>query len=456
MSDHHDLLRPPWSGSERRIPRGLVRPLQEFLQTSTSSALLLFVAAAAALVWANLGESYEAFWTTPLQVRLGQSVLGYDLRFWVNDGLMTLFFLVVGIEIKRELTTGELRHPRAAALPVIAAVGGMVVPALLFIAVVRGGEGSNGWGIAMATDIALALGALALAASRAPSNLKPLLLTLAIVDDIGAILVIALFYSTGIAGTPLLIAFAIVGTIVLSERAHVRWHLVYVVLGVGLWYAIYGAGIHPAIAGVVLGLLTPARPFQRPDAVSAEARRTADLTSDDPEPPDADAEAWLRLAWLSKEAVSPIARVEHALLPWTSFLIVPLFALANAGVPLSLESLRHAWESPVAWGVAIGLVLGKPLGIWIASRLAVGSRAAVLPGGIGWRDVWGMGATAGIGFTVSLFIAELAFPDALADEAVIAILVASVVAGLVGQVVLRTGSGSRTEAPVTRNREGSS
>jgi NhaA family Na+:H+ antiporter len=434
-------LRAPWSRSDRRIPRGLVRPLQEVLRTSTSSAILLFLAAAGALLWANLGTSYERFWTTPADLTIGTTVLGHDLRFWVNDGLMSLFFLVVGIEIKRELTVGELRDRRVAALPVLAAVGGMVVPALLFLAVVRGGEGAEGWGIPMATDIALALGALALAASRAPTGLKPLLLTLAIVDDIGAIVVIALFYSRGIVLGALSAAVLVVVAIVLLERAHVRYHLVYIGLGAVLWYATLRAGIPPTIAGVVLGLLTPSVPFQRPVAVSEEARRIADLTSDDPAP-DADAEAWLGLAGLAREAVSPMARVEHALLPWTSFVIVPLFALANAGVTLSAASIEHALSSPVAWGIVIGLVVGKPLGIVLASRAAVATRVGVLPEQLRWRDVTGLGVTAGIGFTVALFIAGLAYADRplLLDAAIIAILAASLVSGVLGSIVVRLGS----------------
>jgi NhaA family Na+:H+ antiporter len=435
-------LRPPWAHSDRRIPRRVVRPLQEFLQASISSAVLLFGAVVVALVWANLGDLYEAFWTTPLKLQAGDTTVGKDLRFWVNDGLMTVFFLVVGVEIKRELTIGELRRPRAAALPAIAALGGMVVPALLYLAIVGGGRGAEGWGIPMATDIALALGALALAASHVPSSLKPLLLTLAIVDDIGAILVIAIFYTQGGDPAALLVAIAAIAAILLLQRIHVRATFAYVVVGGVLWYATYRAGIHPTIAGVILGLLTPAEPFQRPAAVSAEAKRTADETVDDPEPPDADAPQWLRLAWLSKEAVSPLARVEHSLLPWSSFVIVPLFALANAGVVLSWDVVREAATSAVGIGIFVGLVLGKPLGVAVASALAVRSRAGHPPSDVGWVDLVGMGATAGIGFTVALFIAELAFEGEprLLETAKVSILVASVVALAVGQMLMRVGS----------------
>jgi NhaA family Na+:H+ antiporter len=296
----------------------------------------------------------------------------------------------------------------------------------------------------MATDIALALGALALAASRAPSGLKPLLLTLAIVDDIGAILVIALFYTDG--GDPafLVSALGTVALIVLLQRIHVRAVVAYGLVGALLWYATYRSGIHPTIAGVVLGLLTPSVPFQRPAAVSAEAKRTADDTLDDPEPPDADAPQWLRLAWLSKEAVSPIARVEHDLLPWSSFMIVPMFALANAGVAVSWNAVTGAATSAVGLGVFLGLVLGKPLGVMGASWLSARARIAHRPPDITWTHMLGMGATAGIGFTVALFVAELAFEDQheLLERAKVAILAASAVALVVGQILFRLGRGA--------------
>ncbi|MGB7806047.1 MAG: Na+/H+ antiporter NhaA [Actinomycetota bacterium] len=417
-----------------------MRPLQEFLQTSTSSALFLLVAVLIALVWVNSPwrAGYDALWHTEFTVQFGSFIdLHQDLKFWVNDGLMALFFLVVGLEIKRELVSGELRQIRAAILPVLAAIGGMVVPALLYIAI-AGGTNARGWGIPMATDIAFALGALTLAAGFAPSNLKPLLLTLAIVDDIGAILVIALFYSGGIALIPLVVALIGIVAVGLATRAHVRALLLYVILGAVIWYATYEAGIHPTIAGVVLGLMTPAAPFQRPEAVSLEARRIADETVDDPHPSDADAASWMRLAWVSREAVSPLARVEHVLLPWTSFVILPIFALANAGVVLSSSTIAAAATDVVAIGIFVGLVVGKPLGVFLGSQVAVRSRAATLPDDVGWGDLAGTGFTAGIGFTVALFVAELAFPRSdILQEAKIAILAASVVAGIVGYVVLR-------------------
>lgn len=439
-------LRRPWSRSDRPLPRTLVRPLQEFLSTSAASASLLFLAVVVALLWANLASSsYLAVWATPLSIKVGDHLVGSDVRFWVNEGLMTLFFLLAGVELKRELTIGELQRIRTAILPVVAAVGGMIVPALIYIAIVGGHEGANGWAIPMATDIALALGVLALLGRRAPAGLKPSLLTLAIVDDIGAIVVIALVYRHHGSPGSLLFAGALLLVIVALQRAQVRSPIPYIALGIGVWIATFESGVQPVVAGVVLGLLTPAQSFQRPAAVSAEARRTADETVDDPHPPDADAEAWLRLAWLSKEAVPPLARVEHTLLPWSSFVILPLFALANAGVSIQADVVKGALTGAVGLGIVIGLVVGKPVGVIAASVVSVRARVASLPADVGWADLSAMGATAGVGFTVSLFMAELAFPEGsdLLARAKVAILIGSVVAGLVAWVILRARAGAR-------------
>jgi Na+:H+ antiporter, NhaA family len=434
-------LRVPWASSQRTVARRLVQPLQSFLQAEASSAILLLIAAVLAIAWANSpwNDAYEDLWRTSVMVRVGGLVVREDLRHVVNDGLMALFFLVVGLEIKREFLTGELREPKAAAVPVVAALGGMVVPALIYLALNAGGQGSRGWGIPMATDIAFALGILTLAARSAPASLKPFLLTLAIVDDIGAIVVIAIFYSSGVEMGALVVAAGVTGLIIVLQRFDVRAAVVYVALGVALWFAFFEAGIPPTIAGVILGLVTPAAPFQRPRAVSAEAVRTAENTVDHPEPPDVDSPQWLRLATLSREAVSPLARAEAALHPWTSYLVIPLFAFANAGVRLSAEALRDATTSPVTLGVVLGLVVGKILGIMLASAIAVRTGVGRLPAGCGWRHMVGMSAVAGIGFTVSLFIAELAFEEpGLGGEAKVGIFAASLLAGVIGYVVLRS------------------
>ncbi len=433
-------VEPTWSRSDRAVPRVVLRPLQEFLQTATSGAILLFAAVVIALLWANSPwkVAYEELWLTRVSVGVGSWAIDKDLRFWIDDGLMALFFVLVGLEIKREVVSGELRDPRAAALPALAAIGGMVVPALVYVAV-AGRTAPGGWGVPMATDIAFALGVLTLAAAHAPPSLKSLLLTLAIVDDIGAIIVIAVFYSDGVVWWWLLVALSLTALVLVSQTIKIRATGVYLLLGVALWYATYRAGVHPTIAGVVLGLLTPAHPFQRPAAVSEEAHRVADETMDDPEPPDADATAWLRLAWLSREAVSPLARVEHVLLPWSSFVILPLFALANAGVTLTGGVVGNALTSVVALGIVLGLVLGKPIGVVLASAAGVRTGVGRLAPGVDWSHMAGLGMTAGVGFTMALFIAGLAFegdPVRL-GYAKVAILAASVIAGAAGYVLFR-------------------
>ncbi|HXF72116.1 MAG TPA: Na+/H+ antiporter NhaA [Actinomycetota bacterium] len=421
------------------IRRRFVQPIQAFLQEESSSGVLLLASALVALAWSNSpwGASYERLWRTELAVRLGGWGITEDLRHWVNDALMSLFFLVVGLEIKRELVTGELRDPRAAALPAIAAVGGMAVPALVYLALNPGGEAARGWGIPMATDIAFAVGVLTLAARVAPPSLKPFLLTLAIVDDIGAIVAIAVFYSDGVRWAPLLAAAGLCALLAAAWRAGMRSGPFYVGLGGLLWLAVHASGVHPTIAGVAMGLLTPAVALERPRAVSREAHRVANATSDEPWPPDVDAPQWLELARLAREAASPLARLEAALHPWTSSVVVPLFALANAGVPLSADGLAAALSSRVTLGVLLGLVVGKTVGISLATLAAVRLGIAGLPTGARRRDVVGTAAVAGIGFTVSLFVAELAFADrGLVDMAKVGILAASVGAGALGLAIL--------------------
>lgn len=401
--------------------------------------MLLLLSAVTALIWANSpwSASYNQLWHTRLTIGIGRWSISEDLRHWVNDALMALFFYIVGLEIKREFVSGHLRDRRAAALPVVAAIGGMVVPALIYLAVNSRGEASRGWGIPMATDIAFALGVLAMVARGLPSSLKPFLLTLAIVDDIGAILVIAVFYSHGVSLGALGVAVALLALITAFQRLHVRWGVVYVVLGVATWLATFESGVHATAAGVALGLLTPAAPFQRPRAVSEEAHRVAEETVDDPVPPDVDAHHWLHLASLSREAVSPLARLEHLLHPWTSYLIIPLFALSNAGVSLSEASVTGALTNRVTIGVIAGLIVGKTIGIVFTSAIAIRSGAARKPADVTWWHLFGLAALAGIGFTVSLFITGLAFEGvALQADAKIGILLGSLLAGILGATVL--------------------
>jgi Na+:H+ antiporter, NhaA family len=413
----------------RRLPR----PVAHFLQTEAGGGIALLVATAVALLWANspwLG-GYESLWSTELRLGLGDVALVEDLRHWVNDALMAVFFFVVGLEIKRELVVGELRSPRTAAAPAVAAVGGMVVPAALYLVVNAGREGADGWGIPMATDIAFALGLVALLGSRVPSSLKLFLLTLAIVDDIGAILVIAVFYSDGIDPGALAVAGALVVGIGLLRRLDVDWPFAYVAAGVALWVATYQSGVHATIAGVVLGLLTPARPLA-PDLLTEEW--ASDL-ADDPSPEDV---ATLRR--VARSSISPAERLQHDLHPVTSFVIVPVFALANAGVVIESGAFDAPGAGAVALGIGAGLVVGKVVGVAGATWLAVRTGLARLPPGVTGRQLLGVAGVAGIGFTVSLFIAGLAFPQtpALEAPAKIGILVASALAAAVGSAVLAT------------------
>jgi NhaA family Na+:H+ antiporter len=430
-----------WARSDRPVPRRILRPLQEFLETSTASGLVLLGGVVVALAWANSpwDGAYRSLFSTRISVGVGALGVAGDLHFWINEGLMAIFFLVAGLEIKRELTTGELRRPRAALLPVIAAAAGMAVPALLYLAIVGAGPGGSGWAIPMATDVAFALGVLALAAARAPSGLRPLLLALAIVDDIGSVVVVALFSAGAVSVTWLAAAIAVAALVVVFPRIHIRATVVYVALGTALWYALFRAGLHPALAGVVVGLLTPSEPFQRPRAVSEEAHRTADRTEDDPSPPDADAHEWLRLAELARDAVSPLTRVEHVLLPWSSFVVLPLFALANMGVELSASSLAAAAGSAVAWAILVARIGGKLLGIGGGTLVASRLRLVDLPDGVRPAHLLGMAAAAGTGLTVSLFVAEVAFGAAspLLSHVKISLLAASVLSGVIGWTVLR-------------------
>ncbi|MDP9070047.1 MAG: Na+/H+ antiporter NhaA [Actinomycetota bacterium] len=406
------------------------RIVREFLHTEASGGVVLLVAAGVALLWANSPwrAGYEALWGTELIVRLGRLALAEDLRHWVNDALMAVFFFVVGLEIKRELVVGELREWRTAAVPVVAAVGGMAVPAVLYAAVNPSGEASAGWGIPMATDIAFALGVVSLLGSRVPGSLKVFLLTLAIVDDIGAIGVIAVFYSEGITWTALAVAAALLGVLAALRKARVRSIVPFAIVGAGVWLAVFESGVHATIAGVALGLLAPARPM----TAEGVAREWALDLGHDPSPDD------LRvMTEVARTSLSVAERLEHHLHPWVSFLIVPLFALANAGVRLDSGALADAATSRVGVGIVLGLVVGKLVGVsgftWLAVRLGLG----VLPTGVGWAHVVGIAAVAGIGFTVSLFVTGLAFERAaLQATAKIAILAASLVASVLGVALL--------------------
>ena len=385
-----------------RIPvagRALSPVGSDFVSVEVLGGVLLLGATVAALLWANIAAaSYTELWERHLTIGQGSLAVTESVREWVNNGPMAVFFFVVGIEIKRELVRGELRDRRTATLPVFAAVGGMLVPALLYLMLNPGRPEQRGWAIPMATDIAFAVVVLAVLGTRVPRPLKLFLLTLAIVDDIGAVIVIALFYSHGIALGWLAAGAGVVAAIVVLQRLGVGQPVLYVIPSVALWVCLLESGVHAAMAGVILGLLTPARPF-------------------------------------GGRAV--IEQLETRLHLWSSFLVIPLFALANAGVELDATAVQRALESRIAWGVALGLVVGKPLGIMLASALAVRTGLSRLPDGVSFRRLLGVGMIAGIGFTVSLFVAGLSFTGARLDDAKFAILAASVVSATVGALWIR-------------------
>ncbi|MGH9186522.1 MAG: Na+/H+ antiporter NhaA, partial [Acidimicrobiales bacterium] len=385
--------RPPPLPDVRTLPKGL----REFLRTEAAGGIFLLVGALVALAWANSAwrASYDTLWSSDVDLRIGSVGFHGDLRLFVNEALMAVFFFVVGLEIKRELVAGELRTWRTAALPAIAAFGGMVVPAVLYTAFNFSGDGAAGWGVPMATDIAFAVGVLALFGSRVPSSLKLFLLTLAIVDDVGAIAVIAVFYTDVVHLDALAAAASVLILMGLMRWQKVNWMPLYFACGVVVWLAVHESGVHATIAGVVLGLLAPARPLT-PRAVAAEWAH--DLAAD-PAPGDLRA-----MATLARSSVSVAERLEHDLHPVSSFVIVPLFALANAGVRLEAAALDSSAARLVAVGVVVGLVVGKLAGISLFAWLAVRSGLGRLPDGATWLQLVGVAAIAGIGFTVSLFI----------------------------------------------------
>jgi NhaA family Na+:H+ antiporter len=422
--------RPTFASSDNSLAKFVARPVLRFIDREVASGVLLLVATAVALFWANSpwGASYESFWHTDIKIVVGSWHFPHmSVGHFVNDGLMALFFFVVGLEIKRELVTGQLNTVRAAALPAIAAVGGMVGPALLYFMLNGSGEAARGWGIPMATDIAFAVGIVALLGARVSPKLKLFLLTLAIVDDIGAIAVIAIFYTTDLSISWLLIAVAGLAAIRVLQVLTVWAIAVYILLGIFIWYAMLESGVHATIAGVALGLLTPARPL----LAQRDAQSIVDAMPD-----DAGVGEVRHVSFLVQESVPLTERFENFLHPFTAYMIIPIFALANAGIVLTSEKVSAATSSNVTIGIILGLVVGKPLGItlfaWVATKVGF-----ELPPGINWVQFIGMGLAAGIGFTVSIFVAGLAFQtDAITDLGKIGILAASAVAAVCALIVL--------------------
>ena len=404
-------------------------PLRDFLHTESAGAVLLSFGAIFALLWANSpwSASYESLWNSRIALTIAGHSLDLDLRHWVNDGLMTIFFFVVGLEIKREVSDGHLSERRAALLPGFAALGGMLIPALIYLAI-AGSSAPRGWAIPVATDIALAVGVISVMGKKLPASLRAFLLGLAIVDDIGAIIIIAAVYSTGVSFGWLLVSIIGVSAVVVARRLGMQSVLLYVAVGVAIWLGLYQGGVHPTLAGVVMGLLTPSVVRKQTELVDIEELSDASASVDSGSPSSK-----------SKESVSVVEWLQHVLHPWTSFLIVPIFALANSGIHISLNGLRDAAGSAVTWGVFFGLLVGKPLGVVIATRAAVRSGISDSPEGSTTRQIVGVGMAAGIGFTVAIFITKLALTDPIQQEnAKLAILLASVVAAGLAMLLLKT------------------
>jgi Na+:H+ antiporter, NhaA family len=418
----------------------VVQPIQAFLRLEAASGIVLLSCAVGALVLANSGasEAYRAVFGAPVELAAGALRARFSVAGLVNDGLMTIFFFVVGLEIKRELAVGELRTLPQAVLPAIAALGGMLVPAALFLAFNWNGPGRAGWGIPMATDIAFCVGVLTLLRSRVPNALVVFVTALAIFDDIGGILVIAVFYGDGLDVVWLAATAGVVVALVLMSRAYVRSGFAYAVAGASLWYALHHAGVHATIAGVVVGLCVPARARSQPrqvlEELAAHAARLVRRSRDE----ELDSAAILEVEERLEELEAPLARFVHLLHPWVAFGIMPLFALANSGVDLrALEPAQLT--SRLAVGTAVALFFGKQLGIFVFTWVAVRAGAAPMPGGASAAKLLGVSTVAGIGFTVALFIAALAYPGApdLLDEAKVGILAGSLASGIAGAVALR-------------------
>ncbi len=429
----------------QRILSGIKHPIERFIHAETSSGLLLLLCGIVALVLANspLFDAYHHFWETPFSIGLGNSPMTKPLHHWINDGLMVIFFFVVGLEIKRELLVGELSTAKKAALPVIAALGGMVAPALIYSAFNGGMPSARGWGIPMATDIAFALGVVALMGNRVPFVLKVFLAALAIADDLGAVLVIALFYTAEIQGMMLLAASSVFAVALVGNALGVRSVLFYLLVGIALWFCVLESGIHATIAGVLLAIAIPAKQRINADEftdnarsfINEFARQTRESKST---LANQQAQSAVRDLERSCELVqTPLSRFENNLHVWVAFFIMPIFALANAGVHLS-GNLAEVFLHPTTLGIFFGLVVGKPLGITLFCWLACKMKIAHLPEGVSWSEVVAIGALAGIGFTMALFVQGLAFSDAtLAMEAKVGIFAASLVAGLLGFALFR-------------------
>ena len=413
----------------------IIDPIRRFMHVEAASGVVLLLATVIAIVAANSewSASYLAIWKLRAGFQVGDFIMVHSLKHWVNDFLMAIFFFVIGLEVKREMVKGELQSLKSAALPIFAALGGMIIPAMLYLLVQAGESGEQGWGIPMATDIAFVVGTLAILGKRIPPGLRVLLLSLAIVDDIGAILVIAIGYTSHLDYTALLLGIGCIGLFILLQKAGVRNVAVYTVVALFIWFGFHESGIHATIAGVIVGLLTPAESWVSEKRLTGLLQQTMHFLQG--ETPRASKERYevLRTAErAARKSVSSMERFENDLHPWVSFLIMPVFALANAGVPVNISGISSA----VAFAVVLGLLIGKPLGIYLFSWMAIKLRLAVLPDDLNQLDLLGGGFLAGIGFTMALFIAGLALQNPLLDQAKLGIIMGSLLSALIGVLIL--------------------
>lgn len=424
----------------------LTYPIQEFLHQQASGGILLIIATVIALAWANspFAESYHHLWHTYVNIDIGGVGLNYSLHHWINDGLMVIFFFVVGLEIKRELLVGELSSAKKAALPIAAALGGMIFPALIYTIFNLGSESASGWGIPMATDIAFVVGILALLGNRVPLSLKIFILALAIVDDLGAVLVIAIFYTSNISLTSLMIAGGLIILLIAMNRLGVRNLLVYTLVGVALWLAFLKSGVHATVAGVLLAFTIPVSSRINTQKFKNETEnliKEFDNAGEHGEDVLTNSERMSIVDQIEnncEKILTPLQRFEHGLHPWVSFFIMPVFALANAGVTIG-SGLSSSLTHPVSIGIILGLFLGKQIGIFGFSYLAVKLKLASEPEGVSWKKIYAAAILAGIGFTMSLFIANLAFTSPeLLDTAKVGILSGSLISGIVGFIILKS------------------
>lgn len=442
------------AGLPREFADRFTRPVRRFLQIESAAGVLLLIATLVALLISSSPHAgpISGFWETPVGFRFGPHEYARSVRHWINDALMTLFFFVVALELKRELARGELRDLRKAAFPLAGALGGMIVPPVIYVGMLRGMPETHGWGTAMTTDTAFVLGGLALLGKRIPVSLRVFLLSLAIFDDVGAILVVAVAYGKALSWPALAATSCLVVLVLIAARAGVRSSAVYLLAGAALWIAVDASGLHPSIAGVLLGLMTPAREWISGDRLHRILERVASHPTA-AHPRDAGERNDLRTAGVAaKEAISPVERLELRMHPWAAFLVMPVFALANAGVTLTWERLAH----PVSVAVAIALVLGKPAGVLTMTLLAVRARVATRPRELPWSMIAAASVLTGIGFTMSIFIASLAFDRVTLEAAKVGILTASVISGSVGLLALMAltsrGHTSATIEPLRERR----